>query len=114
MKVVWGAVCEELREFELFLTGDSKWPRKLEREKSLTSLFNHWVSDCWRRREGDEGGEGGVLERVGKPEASPIKQPPPPPPIPPAPPPPLSPKPCPPPTPIQPSVTAVVVPRRDV
>lgn len=92
--------------------GDSKWPRKLEREKSLTSLLSHWLSDCCRRREGDDGGEGGVLERVGKPDESPTKQLPPPPPTPPTSPPLTSPRPCPPPTPAQTSLSPVVAPSR--
>ncbi|MPC33375.1 hypothetical protein E2C01_026723 [Portunus trituberculatus] len=94
MKGVCGLVWEAPLELELFFTGDSKCPRKLEREKSLTSLLSHWVSDCCRRREGDEGGEGGVLESVGKPDVSPTRQLPLPPAIPPTSPPPTSPRPC--------------------
>lgn len=63
------AGCDDPRDDDP-LTGDSKCPSRLEREKSLTSLLSHWLSDCCRRREGDEGGEGGVVDKAGKPDIS--------------------------------------------
>lgn len=80
--VVWEDVPAPRELLPLFLTGDSRWPRKLEREKSLTSLLSHCVSVCCRRRDGEDGGDMGALESWGKP-ASPspvdIVSPPPPP-----------------------------------